>query len=422
MAHDRLLNVSSNEKACALTARRTSTGRVERMKHTAGFGLAQANGRGVYVTDLDGKEYLDCRCAGGIFNLGHRPPETLGLLKEALDHYDLGDWMLLSGIRARASDTLCKYTPAGLDHVQLAVTGSEAIEVACKLGRGTTGRSKIVTMEHAYHGFAGFALAAAPQSMRANYGPLVPEIYSVPHGDLKAAEEAIDDDTAVVLLEVVQGSAGVILPPDGYLSGLRKICDSKGALLVFDEVQAGMGRTGRLFSFEHWGVTPDMLVVAKAIGGACYPVSACFYNERAYRYACDEPLHHPSTFSGSELGCIVAEKSIELLSDTVLLENVQLRGEQLAACYKQLVADYPEFFTGYRHLGLFTGIDARDAATGEALRHACVRNGLIAFTAPYRPQCLQVWPPLIITETETEELTKRLSHAAREIVHAGNAN
>lgn len=413
LAH--LENLPSNDAANALTGARVSTGRVEAMSNTAGYGLVQGHARGVYLTDLDGASFLDCRCAGGIFNLGHRPPEIAELIRDAVTEYDLGDWMLLSGIRARAADTIARAAPEGLEHVQFAVTGSEAIEVACKFARGTTGRSKIITMDNAYHGFSGFALAAAPEAMRADYAPTVSGIQSVPHGDITAARAAVDDQTAAVLLEVVQGSGGIILPPDGYLRELRDLCDETGALLIFDEVQAGMGRTGRLFAFEHWGVVPDMAVAAKALGGAYYPISACLYNARVYAYACEKPLSHPSTFAGSELGCLVAEKAIGMLSDAALLSNVKARGAQLSEGFAQLQSAHPKIVTGYRQLGLFTGLDTPDATVGAALRHAAVRHGLLAFTAPFRPQCLQVWPPLIITEVETNDLLDRLTKAVSDV-------
>lgn len=408
----------SNALAADLTATAISTGRVEAIKATAGYPLVQGSGRGVVVPDLDGREFIDCRCAGGIFNLGHRPPEIADLIRETVLEHDLGDWMLLSGIRARAAETIAKAAPKGLDHVQFAVTGSEAIEVACKFARGVTGRSKIVAMKNAYHGFAGFALSAAPEHMRADFGPTTPGIEQIPHGDLEAARDAVDTSTAAILLEVVQGSGGIILPPDGYLQSLRDICDATGALLIFDEVQCGMGRTGRLFSFEHWDVLPDMVVIAKALGGAYYPISACLYNAQVYQYACDHPLTHPSTFSGSEIGCIVAEKAIGLLSSPEILSNVNDRGAQLAKGFQALTKSYPEFIKGYRQIGLFTGIDTPDADTGKRLRHAAVRNGLIAFTAPFRPNCLQIWPPLIISETETAELLIRLNLAVDEAAAA----
>lgn len=405
---------AGGELALHLTRSRISTGRVAAMQVTAGHPLVQRAGTGAWVGDMAGNRYIDCRCAGGIFNLGHRPAEIADLIRDSVGEVDLGDWMLLSAIRAGAADTIANAAPSGLEHVQFAVTGSEAIEVACKFARGTTGRQGIVAMQNAYHGFSGFALATAPEAMRSDYAPLVPAVTAVPHGDLDAVRAAVNSDTAAVLLEVVQGSAGIILPPDGYLQGLRDLCDETGALLIFDEVQAGMGRTGRLFSFEHWGVVPDMAVIAKALGGAYFPISACLYGERVYRYACDRPMVHPSTFCGAELGCLVAERAITLLSDPALLDNVSARGAQLAAGYGALQGARPGMITDFRQIGLFTGIDTPDDETGKSLRHACVRNGLLAFTAPFRPRCLQVWPALIITEDETAELLDRLERAIGE--------
>ena len=407
--------VSNCAAAAAFTAARISTGLVAAMEATAGYSLVQGHALGVRITDADGKDFIDCRSAGGVFNLGHRPKVIADLLHHAIGEHDLGDWMLLSAVRARAADAIARAAPAGLDHVQFAVTGTEAIEVACKFARGTTARQKIVTMQNCYHGSSGFGLAAQPDIDRRDFEPLTPGIVQIPHGDIVAARAAVDGDTAAVLLEVVQGGAGIMPPPDGYMPGLRDICDATGALMICDEVQAGMGRTGRLFSFEHWDVTPDMVVIAKALGGAYFPISACLFNDRVYAYACANPLTHPSTFGGAELGCRVAERVIGLLSDPALLTNVTERGAQLAEGYARLHGAHPKVIEGSRQIGLFTGIDTPNVDVAAALRHAVVRNGLVAFTAPFRQRCLQVWPPLVITQAETAELLDRLSTAVDEV-------
>jgi putrescine aminotransferase len=406
--------LTASQAACRLTEGHISAGRVQAMHATAGFGLVQGSAKGVIIKDLDGNSYIDCRSAGGVFNLGHRNPEIANVLISAIEETDMGDWMLLSGIRANAAQKMAEAAPGELEFVQFTVTGSEAVETACKFARGATGRQKIIAMEQAYHGFSGFPLATAPASLTSFYQPLTPGIVQVPFGDIEAIKDAIDDNTAAVLLETVQGSAGVLLPPDGYLRELRALCDDRDVLLVFDEVQAGMGRTGKLFSFEHWDVIPDMVAVAKALGGGYYPISACIYNHRVADFVNEHPLAHPSTFSGSELGCLVAAKALELLGSRELLDNVEARGKQLADGYGQLQEKYPQVVLGHRQIGLFTGIETPTAETGKALRHAAVRHGLIAFTAPFRPQFLQVWPPLIITRSEVEELLLRLGHAIHE--------
>ena len=406
--------LTPSQAASKLTAAHISAGRVKAMHVTAGVGLVQGPAKGVVLSDLDGNTYIECRSAGGVFNLGHAREEIAEAIANAVADTDMGDWMLLSGIRASTAQKLASYAPDGLDYVQFAVTGSEAVEVACKLARGTTGRQTIITMEKAYHGFSGFSLATAPAAITAPYGPLTPGILPVPHGDLAVVEAAIDGKTAAILLETVQGSAGVILPPEGYLRGLRALCDKYGIMLIFDEVQAGLGRTGKLFSFENWGVVPDMVVIGKALGGGYYPISACIYNARVLDFVNDHPLAHPSTFSGSEIGCVVAQKSLELLSDPELLDNVMAMGAKLAAGYQALLDRFPRILRGYRQIGLFTGIDTASSEIGKQLRHAAVRNGLISFTAPFRPEFLQIWPPLTITAAEIDELLLRLGHAVQE--------
>ena len=406
--------MTPSQAACKLTAAHISEGRVGAMRATAGIGLVQGPARGVEITDLDGNSYIDCRSAGGVFNLGHARSEIAEVLARAAQDTDMGDWMLLSGIRATTAQKLAALAPDGLDHVQFGVTGSEAVEVACKLARGTTGRQTIITMENAYHGFSGFSLATAPAHITAPYGPLTPGIVKVPHGDLEAVQREMGENTAAVLLETVQGSGGVILPPDSYLQGLRALCDQHDVLLICDEVQAGLGRTGKVFSFEHWGVVPDMAVVGKALGGGYYPISACLYNARVLDFVNTHPLAHPSTFSGSEIGCLVAQKAMELLSSPDLLANVVAMGARLAEGYRSLQTDFPDLIQTHRQIGLFTGIDTPSAEIGTMLRHAAVRHGLIAFSAPFRPQFLQVWPPLIITADEIDELLLRLKTALSE--------
>ena len=410
---------SAGEAACKLTAEHISAGRVKAMQATAGYGLVQGSASGVTISDVDGRSFIDCRSAGGVFNLGHRHPEVGQVLASAARDVDIGDWMLLSATRAQTAEKLARLAPGNLDHVQFAVTGGEAIEAACKFARGTTGRANIVTMDKAYHGFVGFGLAAAPASVNARYAPLTPGVVPIPYGDIDAALRAVDGNTAAVLLEPAQGSAGSLLPPPGYLQALRALCDRHGALLVFDEVQAGMGRTGKLFSSENWGVVPDMAVVGKALGGGYYPIAACLYNDRVLQFVNEVPLAHPSTFSGSEIGCIVAAKALDLLSAPALLANVVAMGERLRQGYQSLQSMFPAFVTGSRQLGLFTGIDTPSAESGTALRHAAVRHGLLAFTAPFRPGFLVIWPPLIITASEADELLQRLERAVAEAAAHG---
>ena len=406
--------LSPSQVACNLTASHISSGRVEAMRTTAGYGLVQGPASGITISDIDGKSFIDCRSAGGVFNLGHRHPEVAHVLATAARDTDMGDWMLLSAIRAQTAEKLARAAPGNLNHVQFAVTGGEAIEAACKLARGATGRHDIVTMDKAYHGFVGFGLAAAPASLTARYGPLTPGIVPVPYGDVDAVSRAIDGNTAAVLLETAQGSAGALLPPHGYLQALRSLCDERGVMLIFDEVQAGLGRTGKLFSFENWGVVPDMAVVGKALGGGYYPIAACLHNDRVLAFVNEVPLAHPSTFSGSEIGCLVAAKALELLSAPALLDNVVTMGGRLNQGYQSLRREFPGFVTGSRQLGLFTGIETPSADTGTALRHAAVRHGLLAFTAPFRPGFLVIWPPLIITAAEVDELLRRLARAVGE--------
>jgi acetylornithine/succinyldiaminopimelate/putrescine aminotransferase len=210
----------------------------------------------------------------------------------------MGDWLLPSLRRARGAEALAQILPGELRYTFFTPSGAEAVEVACKLARGVTGRAGIVSAEHGYHGHVGFSLAMDEDEYSRWFRPLVPGVLKVPFGDLAAIERAVGKDTAAVCLETIQATAGIIMPPDDYLERVRNICDQHGALLIFDEVQAGLGRTGRMWSCEHWGVVPDLLVSGKGLAAGLYPVSACSFGESVEAFFGRDPFFHPSSFGG----------------------------------------------------------------------------------------------------------------------------
>lgn len=376
-----------------------------------GIGAVQGRREGVRIWDLEGRSYINCRSSGGVFNFGHRPQFAVDALKAALDEHDMGDWLLPSLRRAQGAEALARILPGGLRYTFFTPSGAEAVEVACKLARGVTGRAGVVCAEHGYHGHVGFSLAMDEDEYSRWFRPLVPGVVKVPFGDVAAVERAVGEDTAAVCLETIQATAGIVLPPDDYLERVRGICDEHGALLILDEVQAGLGRTGRVWSCEHWGVVPDLLVSGKGLAGGLYPVSACSFGERVEAFFGQDPFFHPSSFGGSELGAVIVEAVAFRVSEPRLLDHVVEMGERFQAGFEELCRCYPETLAGYRAKGLMMALQAHSDEQGIQLARQSIENGVLAIFANNRRSALIVMPPLVISQAEVDEVLTGLDAA-----------
>ena len=277
----------------------------------AGIDFVPARREGVWYWDLDGRKIMDCHCNGGVFNLGHRHPEIVETLKTALDELDIGNHHLISEHRASLAEKLLSTMP-GMERVVFGVGGGEAVDFAIKLAKGHTGRKKIVYARGGYHGHTGFALAAGDEKYRKPFEPLAPGFVEVPFGDADALEKVVDSDTAAVLFETIPATLGMPLPPDDFYRRVREICDEKGALMILDEVQTGLGRTGKMWCIQHYGIEPDVIITAKGLSGGVYPISATCFRDGLDDFMMENPFIHISTFGGAEVGCVVAEKVIEI--------------------------------------------------------------------------------------------------------------
>jgi putrescine aminotransferase len=352
-----------------------------------------------------GRWLWNCHCNGGVFNLGHRNPVVLAALREALDHLDVGNHHLVSGWRARAAEQLVDSTEGVLPGVVFTVSGSEAIDVAIKVARGTTGRRRIVGTEGSYHGATGLAVAAGGDApTRERYLLDLPGFVHVPYDDLDAMREAIDADTAAVLLEAIPATLGFPPPSPGYLRGIQELCNARGAQLIVDEVQTGLGRTGTCWFYRQEGVRPDVLVVGKGLSGGLYPVSATLLAAEPFAWFTEEFGSHPSSFGGSELGCVVASAVCDLVGAPGFLEHVQ----GLAARFARGFAGAP---FGLRQRGLTMGIETRrEGGAFEAWR-ALFDVGVFAFPAAYDPSVLQFKPPLILRDDEADRIIASVREA-----------
>jgi acetylornithine/succinyldiaminopimelate/putrescine aminotransferase len=401
---------ATNAEGFELIARHLSPHKAQAYRD-AGLLLVQGRREGVRVWDLEGRDFINCRSSGGVFNFGHHPRFAVEALASALKEHDMGDWLLPSARRATGAAALARLLPEPLRYSFFTPSGAEAVEVACKLARSVTGRAGIVCAEHGYHGHVGFSLAMGDPPLSDRYRPLTPGIVRVPFDDLAAAEREIGTGTAAVIMETIPATGGYLVPSAGYLPALRRLCDEHGALLILDEVQAGLGRTGRLWAFEHFGVVPDVLVTGKGTSAGVYPIAACCFGERVEAHFAEDPFFHPSSYGGSELGARVLEAAVEHYEDPALLEHVTAMGERLGAGLDALVAAQPRTLAARRGLGLMLALETRSGEQGLELTRQCFAHGLLAIFAFNRPSTLQLMPPLVISADEVDEVLDRLAAA-----------
>ncbi|MGZ6671262.1 MAG: aminotransferase class III-fold pyridoxal phosphate-dependent enzyme, partial [Solirubrobacteraceae bacterium] len=292
---------ATNAEGFELIARHLSPHKA-RAYQDVGMRLVQGRREGATVWDLEGRDYINCRSSGGVFNFGHSPRFATEALATAVQEHDMGDWLLPSARRAQGAAALARLLPEPLRYSFFTASGAEAVEVACKLARSVTGRAGLVCAEHGYHGHVGFSLAMDDPALSDRYRPLTPGITRIPFDDVGAAERAIGPDTAAVIMETIPATGGYLVPSDGFFPAIRELCDASGALLMLDEVQTGLGRTGRLWAFEHFGVVPDVLLTGKGLSGGVYPIAACCFGDRVEHHFAEDPFFHPSSYAGSELG------------------------------------------------------------------------------------------------------------------------
>jgi acetylornithine/succinyldiaminopimelate/putrescine aminotransferase len=405
----------SNEAGLDLVASHVSAAKVEAFRKL-GLRIVQGRRQGVRIWDLDGKAYLNCRSSGGVFNFGHRPEFAIRALTRALQELgDMGDWLVPSAVRARGAAALAKTLPGDLRYTFFTPGGGEAVEVACKLARATTGRTGIVSAEHGYHGHVGFALAMDEERDSQWFAPLVPGITKVPFGDIAAVERAITDETAAVCMETVPATAGYLVPPDDYWPAVRELCDERGVLLILDEVQSGLGRTGRIWACERWGVAPDLLVAGKGLCGGVYPIAACSFGDRVDEFFGRDPFFHPSSYGGSELGAAVVEAVVGKVTEPGFLDHVNEMGARLAAGFDRLCAAHPRLLVAHRGLGLMRALDTVSPEACYRLMLEAIDGGLLVVWANNKQETLLVMPPLVVEADEIDEILHVLDGAATRV-------
>lgn len=365
---------------------------------------------GAWVTDIDGKRYLDCLAGYSALNFGHRHPQLIAAAHAQLDRLTLTSRAFIHDQFAEFCHRLAELT--GQDLVLPMNTGAEAVETAIKVARKwgyrvkgvRSGQAKIIVAENNFHGRTTTIVSfSTDPDAHDDYGPYTPGFEIVKYGDLDAIESAIDANTVAVLLEPIQGEAGVLVPPPGYLSGVRDLCTKHNVLFLADEIQSGLGRTGKTFAVDHENVQPDMHILGKALGGGIVPVSAVAAKREVLGVL--KPGQHGSTFGGNPLACAVGIEVVKLLEKG----EYQLRSAELGShLHERLNTLVGKGITEVRGRGLWAGVDIDPARmTGRQASEALMKRGVLAKDT--HGSTLRLAPPLVVTLEELDFAVDQLA-------------
>ncbi len=368
------------------------------------------------IIDSYGKEYIDCVSGFGLFNIGHNHQKLILDIITQLKRSQLFTRPLISRIQVEAATILSDITPSELKCSFLCNSGSEAIDSAIKLARLSTGKSEIIVADNAFHGYTYGALSASGiDSFHKFFKPLLPDIVHVEFNNIEELSKNINSKTAAILLEPIQHEAGIAQIDYNYLHEARKICNRSNVILIFDEVKTGMGRTGSMFAFEHFNVTPDILVLGKALGGGIIPIGAIIARENVWnKFSLSFPMS-ASSFAGNVLACRALISTIEIIKQEELVLACREQGEVLYDRLESLAAFYPEIISKVSGKGLLLGLQVRNTLIAFRIAREMIKNGILIFPAFADNRTLMIEPPLIISDKQVQVIIKNLEKIIKNI-------
>ncbi|MCX6271776.1 MAG: aspartate aminotransferase family protein [Bacteroidetes bacterium] len=384
-----------------MVSNRTLFGSLLAQTSEAPIGLEIERAEGIYLYAPDGRRYCDLISGISVSNLGHGRPEVINAIKDQADrHMHLmvyGEY--IQSPQVRLAEALVRNLPESLDNVYLTNSGSEAIDGALKLAKRYTGRREIIAFRHAYHGHTQGALSVmGDETWKRRFRPLLPGITFLEFNNTEDLEKIIIQ-TACVLIEPVQGEAGVITPREGFLEDIRRKCTETGSLLIFDEVQTGFGRTGQLFAFQKYGVIPDVLVLAKALG-AGMPLGAFIASREIMAVLANlPPLGHITTFGGHPVSCAAALAGLKVLLGEEIIQTV----EKKSALFRDLLSGH-RAVKEFRHSGLLMAMELENESAVHHVISHCLEKDVILDWFLFRPSAVRLAPPLVITENQIAEV------------------
>ena len=358
------------------------------------FPVTIEKGLGSHVWDTDNNEYIDCMGGYGVALVGHRNERVVNAIKSQIDKVITVHSSFYNKTREEFLQTLIDAAPSGLSQVHLNNSGAESVEAAIKFARKFTGKKKMVAMKGSYHGksMGALSLTFSPK-YRESFQPLVEKVLFSPYGDVNALRDVVDKDTAFVILEPIQGESGIHVPPEGFLQEVRKICDENDSLLIFDEIQSGLGRTGRMWASEHWKTVPDIMCLAKGIAGGV-PMGVTLV--RPDILAVMKKGEHSSTFGGNPLACAAGTATLHALTQDGLIENAKSIGEKFSNGLEELKSKHP-IIREVRGKGLMIGVELKFEVKDILMEG--IKKGLLLLYSGRN--ILRFLPPLVISEEDT---------------------
>ena len=357
------------------------------------FPVTIEKGLGAHVWDINNKEYIDCMGGYGVAVVGHRNERVVNAIRSQIDKIITVHSSLYSKTREEFLETLFTVAPQGLTQAHLNNSGAEAIEAAMKFARKFTGKKGMIAMNGSYHGKSMGALSITfNPKYRKSFQPLVDGATFSPFGDLESLRSKINDDTGFIILEPIQGESGIHVAPDGFLQDVRKICDENGILLIFDEIQAGLGRTGRMWASDHWNTVPDILCIAKGIAGGV-PMGVTMV--RPDILDCINKGEHSSTFGGNPLSCAAGTATLQALTQDGLIGNAEKMGNMFRDGL-HLLKEKHNVIREIRGKGLMIGVELKFEVK-DILMEGIEKNLLLLYSGR---NILRLLPPLVITEDD----------------------
>lgn len=377
-----------------------------------GLGSVEGHAEGWTITDTAGREFIDCLGGYGMFALGHRHPKVVEAVEKALHTMPMCGKVLFNRQMADLAEALAEITPGELQYSFFVNSGTEAVEGCLKVARLATKRTKFVAANNAFHGKTMGSLTATGRDLyRDPFKPLLDGFTHVPYGDIAAMEAAVTEETAAVILEPIQGEGGIIVPPAGYLCQVKELCEAKGALFIADEVQTGIGRTGKWFGVDHDDVKPDLMACAKALGGGVMPIGAIIGTPKAWQGLVEAPFLHTSTFGGNQLACAAGLAAINAIKEENLLERGAEAGAYLKAGLEKIAAEFPSVIKEVRGRGMMIGIELTKEGSGGMLMSLMIDKSIIVAYTLNNPKVIRMEPPLIMPKEVVDYVLEQFRDA-----------
>ena len=391
---------------------------VARLFRFMGLASVETKAEGWIITDSDGRKFIDCLGGYGMFCLGHRHPKVVEAVKGALDSIPMCGEILFNRPMADLAERLAEITPGNLQYSFFVNSGTEAVEGALKIARLATGRKKYIAAKNAFHGKTYGSLTATGRDLfRKPFEPLLQNFTHVEFGNIEALEAAIDTETAAFILEPIQGEGGIIVPPDGYLAAVRALCDKYGVLMIADEVQTGIGRTGKWFGVDHEGVTPDIMALAKALGGGIMPIGSFTATPEVWAGLIESPFLHTSTFGGNQMACVAGLATLKVIEEEDLLNRGALAGAYLKKGLEEVQKDYPLVIKDVRGRGMMLDIELTKEGAGGMLMSLMIDSNILVAYTLNNPKVIRMEPPL----TMPIEVIDQVLTAFRNAIQQTNA-